>query len=154
MSILNQLNEAFQAQFNKERLRLVTTWDVKKVEAIERLRIENVMWKSELTEDGDYIVDFGENASYFESDKRIFEVYQEEGPCIQFTYSEWNLIRSWLEAIELPDYIWKIRDEKTEKRYTHMKKTSETVRIETILSVPGQVIYVLSNGEKIIEKIE
>lgn len=152
MKVLEQVNRAYQDVFKRDRLKVVTKMDERKVQILEEAKIKDIYWKDENEDERELMVvlsyreiDLYYDSGYFEDNFSFFL----EGRYVHFEKEELKLLASWWKNLDLENKVEDVRMERHEKAYLHAKETHMNLRIEQVEKGPGCLIYTLSNGEKI-----
>jgi len=156
MDVLERINLAYQNLFKRDRLKLITEMDERKVQILEQSTIKDIYWKDENVDERELMVvlsyqgnDLYYESGYFEDNFSFFLDKQ----YVHFEKEELKLLASWWRELDFENKVEDVRMERREKAYHHAKETHVNLRIEQVEKGPGCLIYTLSNGEKIHREI-
>jgi len=154
MSVMEKMNKVFRERVRNERLRLITEWDVEKVESLEKILIADIRIVEEEGGDGPFIitVDYEGCLSDMHS-YRMWVLNRKNQSPIRFSYAESKEIRKWLYEMDIEAWIYQRQEEVNESYLAEVKERDLYLRVEDIRLKGNVLVYTLSNGTEMEKKI-
>jgi hypothetical protein len=155
MNALNEMNAAWKALYQKERLRMITKYSEKvrnllkdaKVTYASKRRSE---YGEELFGDWEIELEYGEELLFFSYADGYLDQHQY---FFERESEEIREFRAFLEEFDILDWVEKMEKEEREEKVQHAKEKQVGLRIEKVEEVGDELIYTLENGDKIVRKI-
>jgi len=155
MSVLKEMNAAWENLYQKERLRMITKYNEKvrsllkdsKITYASKRRSE---YGEELFGDWEIELEYGEELLFFSYADGYLEQHQY---FFERENEEMREFKVFLEEFDILDWVEKMEKEEREEKVQHAKEKQVGLQIKSVKEVGDELIYTLENGDKIVGKI-
>jgi len=153
MSVLKEMNTAWEDLYQKERLRMITKYSEKVRNLLKDAKITYASkrrseYGEELYEDWEIQLEYEEEELFFSYADGYLDQHQ-----AFFEDEEKREFKSFLEELDILEWIEKVEQEEKEKKVQHAKEKQVGLCIKEVEEVGDELIYTLENGDKIIRRI-